>query len=239
MGRSYAHNIEVGDKMKAWMRKFILLDVDFLIVNGAFILALYIRFEGFINPIYIAMYRDAWWLLSIIMLVTFWVFELYKSLWRYASITEVVNIFLAASTGYLIIYILDISFDWSMPMSVLAIAYLLTMFGVSGSRLAYRILRRLRYYGKSKDQMKRVMIVGAGDAGAAIIKELQLNSSSNRMPILCVDDAKWKHGTKVLGVPVKGTTDDLIDLAEKENIAEIIIAMPSAKKQRIKEIVSL
>lgn len=225
--------------MKAWLRKFILVDVDFLVINGAFLMALYIRFEGYINPVYLEAYRRSWWLVSLIALISFALFELYKSLWRYASITEVVNIFLATSTAFLIYLLLDQIFDSKMPNSVIAIAYLLTLFGVSGSRLAYRILRRLRYYGKSKDTFKRVLIIGAGDAGAAIIKELQLNPTSSRVPVACVDDASWKRNSKVLGVPVKGVTGDILDLVKKESIDEIIIAIPSAKKQRIKEIVAI
>jgi FlaA1/EpsC-like NDP-sugar epimerase len=166
-------------------------------------------------------------------------FGLYHSLWRYASINELVKLVLATTLAFILNIGLSHLMKWDIPRSITVISYILTVMGVSLSRLSYRYLRRVKSDLRPKDNLKRVLVVGAGDAGATIIKELKISSHAQSQPIAIVDDASWKQHTLVHGVRVKGKIKDIEEVVVTDKIDEIIIAIPSLSKEKLKEIVAI
>ena len=217
--------------MKAYSRKAFLLITDILLLNLAIYLALIIRFEGEIPAQYINAFLNTNILLTIFNIIVFYLFGLYTSLWTYASIDELMQVFWAAAVGSVGSYPIGLLLHMPLPRSVYIILFMLILLFVGGSRFSYRILRRAKRFIIPESDKVRVMVIGAGDAGSMVISEMQRHDGFSYLPVVVVDDDKRKHRAKIHGVPVKGDKSKIIELVEKYNVSEIIIAMPSATKQ--------
>lgn len=173
----------------------------------------------------------------VIKIVCFALFKLYHSLWRYAGLYDVVNVFLssAITNGVLFIYIWFV--ERHAPGSIFVITGMIDVFLIGGSRLVYRLYRRL-VLGRSirMDNIKRVLIFGAGDAGAMIAKEIELHPEMSYKLVAFMDDSNEKKGRKVNGIPVLGGIEDIERVVDSKDIDEIIIAIPSAKPAIINNI---
>lgn len=227
--------------MNSFIRKSILLILDILLVGAALLGAYLLRFDGYLG-IYFEQFKDVVVFVILIYIANNWLFGLYKKMWRYASIQELLGIFWSATFSALLTYILFWVLDTKMPKSVLLLTWLLSVFGIGGSRFAYRVYRDKQMKArnlKNGTDKKRLMIVGGGDAGANLVKELVQNPNSQYLPVVIVDDADWKLNNQIYNVPVKGNTNKIPELVESEEIDDIIIAIPSASRSRIKEIVTL
>ena len=227
--------------MNSYIRKSILLILDIVLVSAALLFAYLLRFDGYLG-LYFEQYKDVVVFVVLIYITINWLFGLYNKMWRYASIQELLGIFWAATFSALLTYVLFWVLDTKIPRSVLLMTGILSVFAIGGSRFAYRVLReRLNKVRniKSDTIKKRLMIVGGGDAGANLVKELVQNPNSQYTPVVIVDDADWKLNNQIFNVPVKGNTDKIPELVESEEVDDIIIAIPSASKSRIREIVFL
>jgi FlaA1/EpsC-like NDP-sugar epimerase len=217
-----------------------LILTDVLLVNIAVGLALFIRFEGRIPLHYIDAFLNTCIIFTIFKILTYNVFGLYTSLWKYASIDELIQIFFAVSIGSAIEFIFGLIFGMSLPKSVYAISFILTLLLIGGDRLSYRIMRRLKKIVIPRtDDKIRVMVIGAGIAGSIVIREMKFHENFMYMPVVVIDDDKRKHTSKIHGVPVKGGTNKIVELAERYNVNEIIVAIPSASKQTISNILNI
>lgn len=226
--------------MKTYSRKVALLLMDSVIVSACLYLALILRFDGHIPIQYYNIYLHSVIIITFIKIAIFLVFGLYTSLWKYASIDELVQILLAVSASSLAEYIFGIFLSMKQPNSVYLVNAILTLFLIGASRLSYRVLRRARYiYYPCEENQKRILVVGAGQAGSMVIKEMKENKHIGYLPIAVVDDDKAKIRTSIHGVPVLGGRDKIKETVIKENIDEIIIALPSAPKSEIRKIVEL
>lgn len=213
--------------------------LDIVLIGAALMGAYLLRFEGYIGS-YWEQYKNVVVFVTLIYLGSNWIFGLYKKMWRYASIQELLGIFWSATFSALLTYILFWVLDTKIPRSVLMLTWILSIFGIGGSRFAYRVFRERQ--NKTRNQRnvsmkKRLMIVGGGDAGANLVKELVQNPESQYIPVVIVDDAEWKLNNQIYNVPVKGNTQKIPELVEQDEIDSIIIAIPSASKARIREIV--
>ena len=189
-----------------------------------------------------------WLLLSVPskLLVFYW-FGLYRQFWRYASVDELVLIALATAMGevvaaaLLFAVIVPLSGIDAFPRSIPFIDGLLTLLVVGGPRFAVRLAEqrreRHRWHGRWEPE-KPVLVMGAGSAGAMIVKEMKANPQLGLEPIGFLDDDKGKHGFQIYGVPVLGSRKEIPDLVEKHGVAEVIIAMPTAPGVAIREILS-
>lgn len=216
-------------KLKSWL--FVLSDIVLLTIS--FFCAYLIRFDldfDAIEKIYIIR-MPMLLIISLSMKITvFTFFKLYKSLWKYAGVYELVSIFLASAltNGVLFVYIAFV--NRLAPRSIFVITGMLDVLLIGGSRLVYRLYDRLVLGRVNKmDNVKRVLIVGAGDAGAMITKEMELHPELNYRAIAFLDDNDYKKGKKINGIPVLGGIKDVADVVDRKNIDEIIIAIPSAK----------
>lgn len=228
--------------MKCWcytMRRKIvtgiLILMDVIIVIAAPYLALLLRFEG--NTGGDSYYQTIYHYLPEIILVrllTFYFFRLYNRLWRYASVNELVGIVSAVTTSSIIISFYMFSMGASLPRSIPVISWLLIIGFVGLSRLFLRIVSEVR--NRKAAQCSRIIIIGAGDAGAMIARELHQRYYETKLLVGFIDDDQYKYKQRLFGVPVIGTRDDLMEMVVKHSIDEIIIAIPSLGGERLREI---
>jgi FlaA1/EpsC-like NDP-sugar epimerase len=160
-------------------------------------------------------------------------------MWQYASIGEMYGILKATTTSSVIIVLSIYTIHLPhLPRSVYILTWLLISGFIGGSRLGWRILRE--YIIKQKNsQGKNTLIIGAGDGGAMVARELLNNSNLNLTPVGFIDDSPYKQNLTVYGVPVLGRRRDIVTIAKKYQIEEIIIAIPSASGRTIREIMDI
>jgi FlaA1/EpsC-like NDP-sugar epimerase len=216
---------------------------DAVLIAAAWRLTFYLRFDQ-ATPIY---YRhlldlDVIALVVGINLTTFIVFGFYNRWWRYVSTRDMWGAFRGVTVGsaltYLILYAFPPETTSRLPRSIAALDYLLVLAFVAGSRLLARSLIERPQSGVVA-RGKEVLIVGAGDAGQLLIREMQRNRNLHYTPIGLVDDDPRKRNLRVHGVRVLGTTDDLQHLLGDNKPDEVLIAIPSAPggvRQRVVEL---
>src|SRR5680860_255662 len=217
-----------------------LMLIDSVLVNLAALGSFYLRFEGTIPQEYYMTYYHTAWAGTLIYLVIFSLFGLYNRLWEYASISELVSILYAVTVGtssvVLVIYFLA---PMRYPNTVAVLLWLTTMFLIGGSRFIGRILQDGVFQGHTLGLPKRILIIGAGDAGALAVRELKNSNYREGNPVGIIDDAPQKQKLKFMGIPVLGTREDIARVVKAHNIEEVIIAMPSAPGEVIRDITEI
>ena len=238
-------NLEKFIENNAPRNRIALLAITdiFLIALSGF-LALYIRYDfRFSNmDMQYVDYEILYLPVSIIVtLVLFVLFKLYRSVWRFASSAELLNV-IGACTASMILQIIGMSLlHLRMPVSYYLMKYVILIAGVGTVRFAYRILRifqERRLFGE-KDARKNTMIIGGGEAGAMIIKEFQNSSYLNQKICCVIDDNPAKQGKYLRGIKIMGGRGDICRLVRELKIEEIIVAMPSAPRSEVKEILNI
>lgn len=227
-----------------YMRVILLLVEDVIAVMLSSFLALWIRYELIFADIDRIFLESIWQYAGINIMCTiavFYVFHLYTSLWKYASVNELVNITLAVIISGILNTIGMKAFRYPIPRSYDILYTLILLFMMIFIRFFYRFVRFVKgeYFLKNKKENANVMVIGAGDAGAALVKELRLNKQLKRRVRCMIDDDPAKQGKYIQGCLVVGGKKDIIPAVKQYGITKIVIAMPSAPKSTIKEIVDL
>ncbi len=178
--------------------------------------------------------------------VVYYFFGLYRRLWAYASTRELLLIIAAASAasvGLAGAIVVMVSYQSSrpgyigFPRATVVIDWLLSIFMVGGLRFASRLIADTRSgNGKSQGQGRRLLVVGAGDAGALVVREIQKNPQLDLKPICFLDDDPSKRGSQIHGVPVVGALADLPKVIKTRNIQEVIIAIPTAPGDIVRKV---
>lgn len=242
--------------MKQTARTYSLAVLDFSLIIVSILSAYFLRFDGELekipsqylnNIIYLSLVAAT---VKIICLIAF---KLYNSLWKYASAYEMVLIVGAAFVGNVVMLtyvlfahtkmpeylsVIDILLiKAEAPRSIFVITFFIDIFLIGGVRFAYRVFRRV-IKGEiiNNKNSKRVLIVGGGDAGAIIIRELKHHPELKSTPVAIIDDDISKFGKKINGIMIIGQRRDIHKAVEKKMIDEIIIALPSASHKDINEI---
>lgn len=175
-------------------------------------------------------------LLLLMQIIAYLVFGLYRGVWRFASLPDLLRIIKAVSLGFFLIALvlfIDPSIP-RIPRSILPLYGLLLVILLGGPRFFYRLSK----YGREKEGL-RVLIVGAGQAGESIARDLNRQEGKQKyQPICFVDDRKSKNGQEIQGVRVVGKTKDIPALTKRHAIEMIIIAMPSANSKEMRRIVT-
>jgi FlaA1/EpsC-like NDP-sugar epimerase len=204
--------------------------VDTLLVAGSFLVLLALRFDGNIPGKY---QSRLWGFLPVIILVHIGsnlAWGLYGQIWRHASVAEVRRICCAGATAGMVIFLVNPTRDLPVPRSVALLgAFLATM--VMGAARFQGRLRRTP--GSPTGAATRVAVVGGGDAGASIVREMRRQPDPDRVPVVIVDDDPRKQGRAMLGVPVVGDTANLAAVVRRFRADEVLVAIPSADQQLI------
>lgn len=216
---------------------FIVLDI--LAITMCSFLAIGLRFDFHDIPnIYIDYIYNYLLIDSIIIVAIFSIFKIYKSMWSYASITELINIILACSSYELIEFIYKQIINVNMPRSYYLIKLILLYIFISSIRYSYRIARTMRDYYREKNELTNTMIIGAGEAGRMLITEIYNNKTNFKNKVCCIiDDDKNKIGSYIKNIPVVGSRKEIKENVDKYNIEEIIIAMPSINREKLNLII--
>ncbi|WP_033542297.1 nucleoside-diphosphate sugar epimerase/dehydratase [Planococcus sp. CAU13] len=157
-------------------------------------------------------------------------FGLYRKVWEYASINELMLIFKAVSFSIVAVGIVQYLYRGDVLFRALAITWMLHLLLIGGSRLSWRIFRDTVFKGKAAG-LKATMIVGAGQAGQMVARQLLANPENGLVPVLYLDDDVKKHGYEIHGVRVASAgTDALEEIAKDNNIERIIVAIPSMSR---------
>jgi FlaA1/EpsC-like NDP-sugar epimerase len=173
--------------------------------------------------------------LTLIALVIFFIFGLYRSLWEFASVSELVRIVLACAVIAGLCACFGFFIQRPLPRSVYIIWFLLLTLAIGGSRMSFRLYRRFRYgitwslKTPSRDSKKRIMIIGAGRAGSSAI--IELGGIAGSEVVCVVDDDKSKRGMLINGIRVMGARGDIPRLVSEQRIDEIIVAIPTARRK--------
>jgi len=225
--------------------KFLLLLFDIgTIIISAF-LALFLRFEGDLPYNYLQNTLSTLPALIVIRTFTFYFLKLYNIVWRYASIREFSIIVGAGIVSSALFYLYLILTDnvYALPRSVHIISMIFVILGVVATRLLVRLYSHYKSIRSMTDavatETKNILIVGAGDAGAIIARELLQNKKSGQKIIGFIDDDKSKIGMNMFGSRILGDRNAIIVIAEKYYVDEIIIAMPSVSRIEVRQIVDI
>lgn len=214
-------------------RLLLLAGLDSLIVLSAIYLSyipLHPRLETF-------SYEDLF--ISAIVLVSSYhlyasLLQLYNKAWEYASIGELVSIFRAVTLAVLTVALFQLVFGLPIYGRVLFSIWSILVLMIGGSRFVWRIYRD-RYIKPDQDT-KRVLVVGAGQAGSLLARQLKNNPELGMVPAAFIDDDSRKYKLHILGVPVAGTSRDILEAVDKYQIDKIVIAIPSLKKEELTRI---
>ena len=219
--------------------------IDVLIVNGAYFLALWIRFD-FRFSLIENQYFERWLrftpIYTIVCLVIFILFRLYRSVWIYVSYEELKNIIISTIiTGSF--HTVGITYLYGrMPLSYYIIGITLQFLAITGLRFSYRFLRLLKEYSalrNNESHMTRCMLVGAGAAGRIILRDLHYAKKAEDRIVCIIDDDVNKHGRFIEGVEIVGSREEIFYFVKKYKIEKIIIAIPSARTEEKREIYNI
>ena len=222
-----------------WINKIMLVALDIVAINAATVLSLFVRFELSFSKIdvqYIENARQFLWIDTIFTLIIFTIFGLYSGLWKYASIKELFNIIVACTISYTFKYFVTNWMGISQPRSTIFFGWVLLIILVFATRFSYRFLRYIVHENTQRKGIKKIMVVGAGDAGNMIIREIRSSGILKSKVVCAIDDDKNIHGLNIQGVKIIGGRDQIKEAVKKYKVDEIIIAMPSVSSRERKKI---
>ncbi|MBU1427952.1 polysaccharide biosynthesis protein [bacterium] len=220
--------------MKNIIRRFSWIILDIVFINVSLILSLILRFgKGW--EIYFYVYWESIVYLSGFFLLFAVVFRLYKRIWRYLSIGDLFLIAEVVTGG---IFVTILCLNWvkgiAFPRTVVALTWFFSLALVGGSRLIWRVYCERK--GALNRGQERILIVGAGDAGEVISREIIRRPDLGKL-VGFVDDDKEKVGKRIHNVKVLGNVERINDILEKEQVSTVIIAIPTASGKQIRRIV--
>jgi FlaA1/EpsC-like NDP-sugar epimerase len=222
--------------------RYVLL-ADILLIIAAVMGSYILRLE-WLEDFRRYYWQGALWWIAVALLVkplVYYFFGLYRRLWIYASISELKLIAAAVTVSSIIVGVITLTlyslqvFGPGFSRSALAIDWLLSILFVGGSRLALRVVAESRM-PRAQAKRRDVLVVGAGDAGALVVREMQKSRHTDMNPVGFLDDDPAKHGQILLGVPVIGAIKDLSHIVDITHVDEVIIAIPSAPGKMVRQV---
>ncbi|NMC86510.1 MAG: polysaccharide biosynthesis protein [Anaerolineaceae bacterium] len=223
-------------KAKVTFRNRYILLFDLLVIVASVFGAFAVRFE--LGEVFFYYLPMAYWMIGVALILkplTFYFFGLYRRMWSYASVQELKLVFFAVTASSVLVSTVMVILGAAkvfngLSRGILVIDWLFTLFLVGGVRFMIRLIAESSnsMSNLQKKASKRTLIIGAGDAGVLVVKELQKNPELNLMPVGFLDDNRVKLGQQIFGVPVVGTLADITRVIDAKKVDEVIIAIPSA-----------
>ena len=225
------------------MRKYLLpgflLISDILIIIAAAIMSVYIRFEGADVDHYLPVIVAHLPFLIVDFLLFFLFFELYRRVWRYAGIRELLAVAGAVLGGTAAFYAGCIFYSVYIPRTLYVLIFFMVLAGTGISRLALRFLITLSSRENKTSEAIPVLIIGAGDAGNLMARDIKQYHANDRHIVGFIDDDPSKLNNLAFGIKVIGGRQAIAGAVEKYGVKEIIIAMPSLTPREIAAIVDI
>ena len=237
---------QLFEDKKLWIRRVFLICYDIIAVFLAMFLALLARFDFDFAAIPLHFIENAWKSMPAAVITTlliFGIFRLYSSLWSYAGAMEMMYVVSACIVETVVNMILILlshpETGYPVPRSYYAF-FGIFLFGlVFLCRYSYRAARSVRNMVRDADYTRNVLIIGAGESGNALIKEIKNSRYLKKRVVGVIDDNKGKLGGYIHGVKIVGTREDIIEKSEELHVHEIIVAMPSASPKQMKRILDI
>lgn len=222
-----------------------LMIYDAIVVNCSYFFVLWLRFDGRFSMIP-KEYLEAWMrftpIYTIFSIAVFWFLRLYKSIWRFASYSELSRV-VASSVITSVFHAIAITLLFTrMPVFYYIVGPIFQFLLILGIRFSYRFIlleRKTRAKNDQEARAKRIMIVGAGQAGQIILREMKKSAELNNKVCCMIDDNPNKWGRYVEGVPVVGGREKILSAAEEYHIDKICVAIPSASLEDRREILNI
>lgn len=213
--------------------------IDIIVGIAAFYLAFYLRFDGDIPAEFLASFYSLWLLYVIGKVITFHFLGVYKRIWKYAGAGDLAVVVYSISISVLALVTAGFFLRINVPRSVFIFTWMLDVILSGGLRVLPKLYRERSLSLVKYKNAKRLLVVGAGDAGVLVVKELLRQEHPTMMPVGFIDDDKSKQNQKILGLPVLGDRNQIKQILLNHDIQEVLIAMPSATGQVVKEIVEI
>ena len=225
-----------------WISLLLVL-YDIIVVNASFALALWVRFDcqySMIPTPILDAFVDFAPIYTVVCIFIFYLCKLYQSIWRFASVTELNRVIIATVLTF-IFQVVGIQFLTRMPLSYYVLGIVLQFLFVIGIRFSYRFILLLRSKNSKRDDhdCKRVLLVGAGSAGKMILTDTLKRNPRQERIMAIIDDNSNKWNRYIDGVPVVGGRDDILSSVEKFGIDSIYVAIPSASKEDVRDILNI
>ncbi len=223
---------------QSWRQNLIFL-LDMIIIAFCYIAAYFMRFDGVPD----AEHRTIMFKLLPLVLAArvsaLFYFKLHKCAWQYASIKDLAQIIKAVTLSSVFIAAVVMALQLGHPRSIFIIDWLLLVVILGGVRFFIRITRPIRWkLENGNDRQKRVLVVGAGDAGEMILRDMIYRYDNNYKVVGLIDDDVRKYNSRIHGVTVLGARSDIPKIVKENTVEEIIIAIPSLKSYQMREIVN-
>lgn len=223
-------------RLNSTLKTLLWMALDVVLCNVAMILAQQFRFEVQIPEVFFRRYLNIAPVMTLVSLLSFWAFGLYRNMWQYASVDSVLQITAATLTGSVATYLYSLlRYAFTQPVNehllhrMVYLLYFVLLTGlVGGSRLMYRIIRtrgQHPFRRGERESVRRTLVVGAGWAGANVIREMQNGRYGNSLPIVAVDDDPSRIGARLSGVRVMPGTERIAHYVEEYAIDDIVIAI--------------
>lgn len=228
-------------RTKAW-RYVLLITVDVILVNAAVMVSFLVRFNSLPPAVFLSVYRDIAIYFTGLSIAAFLAFQLYMRAWRYASIDDLLAILSAVTVSTIVFGVaesLAASPIAGFPRSVVVLTWVFEALFVGGVRFFLRIQSHLhqRWASPTAVDEPRVLLVGAGEAGAFVARELRKRSGLHAVGF--VDDDPEKKRLRVSSLPVLGTCSDILEVIAAHRIDQVVITMPTAAAGTVRQVVDL
>ena len=222
-----------------------LVVYDIIAVNLSYLLALWFRFDcrfSLIPEVYLKAWIQFAPIYTVLCLAVFTVLKLYRSLWRFAGYSELLRVTAATVlTGFLHYVGITLFFE-AMPISYILFGMIIQFCLIIGIRFSYRFVlleRSRREKTEKKNQGRNILLIGAGDAGRLILRDVQRTEFDVGRVQCIIDDNPNKWGRYIENIPIIGGRDEIMASVEKYRIQQILIAIPSAKAEEKRDILNI
>ena len=219
----------------------MLIIVDILSIIFSLYGSLILRFEGLLEQTYISNINSVLLIVIILNIAILFLMKMYKSLWQFASVTELFNVITSSILCSLVnIVIFEIA-NKDLPEACYFLYFLLLTLCLGITRFSYRFIRMYKSHivPKSRRELQKVMIIGAGLAGEKTYQEITYNPSVYKKVVCFIDDDKSKQGRRIHDVTVYGGREKIIEAAKKFGVEEILLAMPSGNRKEVANILNI
>ena len=219
-----------------------LMVYDFITIAFSYFCGLWLRFDFKFLAIpvaYLSVYYKFIIPYALLSIGIYMFMKLYRSIWRFASYNELINITIATVTCGALNYILTRLFGARMPLSYHVIGFFLLALFAAVIRFSYRFYILLKRQQRNSRNRTNAMLIGAGDAGLTILRDINKNMDSTQKVVCIIDDNSNKFGRYIDGVPVVGGREDILANVEKYDISKIYYAIPSSTNEQKRDILNI
>ena len=211
---------------------------DIILINLSLFFAFILRFGPEVPYEYSSNFIILFVFASITRLIVFLIFGSYRTIWKYAGLRDLLHLAEAIVIGsLLLVMVIFFNRNLSYPRLVIIIDFLLNLLLLLGYRIIPLYISYLKSRNTQKTSAKRTLIIGAGEAGTAVLREIEKSAASGYIPVGFIDDDSKKSGMHIHGVEVLGQTSEIVNIVKQLKVEQIVIAMPSAGASAIRSII--